>query len=95
MDSLDICLLEEDDMGGLFLTQESRSNTKNVGEDMEEEEGTFLGLSQTDFQSPCKSMLAAAGRDSAIYSDISDEEFVENKSTTQEIVRSGYYLICW
>ena len=74
-------LEEEDDYGGLFLTQ-SASQSVNMDKNDEEERmenddesWEFLGLDSRDFQSPCCSLVNKSTGSAQVYSDISDNDF--------------------
>ena len=76
-------LEEEDDYGGLFLTQSG--SVKEVQNDVDmQESDEFLGLPTTDFQSPCASILNIGDNLVPCYSDISDDEFMPNSSQIQQ-----------
>ena len=74
-DKMDVFSLEEEDCGGLFLTQQSSSSQLEGKKDEENEmETTFLGLRSDDFQSPCASLVTKSQAVGGAYSDISEEE---------------------
>ena len=52
--------LEDDDYGNMFITQESSQYEDLVEKEdkIDNEDGLFLGLSQSDFSSPCVSVLS-------------------------------------
>ena len=68
-----MCSLEEEDNGDLFLTQvpsqKSCDNLIQSSGGTDGNEGKFLGVVADDFASPCKSLV----RDND-YSDISEED---------------------
>ena len=76
-ENMDLFSLEDDDCSQLFITQEPKQNIEN----MDINDGMFLGIAKTDFSSPCASLVS---KDS-IYSDISNAEDVSNWSQTNNI----------
>ena len=78
--------LEDDDYESMFITQEVSNSQNLVGEldKSEEGDGLFLGLSKTDFVSPCVSQVKPLH--DPMYSDISDDEVFEcsQKSVAQK-----------
>ena len=90
---MDTFSLEDDeDVSNMFITQTPSSNSQNVTEKEEENDADdmFLGLLENDFQSPCSSLVQ---KDHTVfnYSDISDEEFVDNVKTSTPIERQDIY----
>ena len=76
---MDTFSLEDDDFGDLFITQSSSNDNGNTLQ--EEKDGdTFLGLNQSDFQSPCSSVRSNLNVSETQYSDISDFEDDNNSS---------------
>ena len=69
---MDSFSLEDEDMGDLFLTQNS-SNLDKEEEKEDNENEEFLGLSAMDFSSPCVSLIPQVEK-SSHYSDISDDD---------------------
>ena len=69
----DFFSLEDDEYGDLFITQESNENSVSEVVRNEEEVGV-LGVSATDFQSPCHSLFDKSHGFLPHYSDISDDE---------------------
>ena len=68
--------LEDEDCGNIFITQESNSDSKLMVQDEESdlEFDSVFGISASDFQSPCVSMVKPSEN---IYSDISDADDFE------------------
>ena len=77
-ENLDVFSLEEDEGNELFITQSSSDNTMmELCQDDKELDilnGFSLGVPNTDFQSPCVSLLDKS-KNQPIYEDISDDEF--------------------
>ena len=74
-ENLDLFSLEDEDISQLFITQEPKQNVMELldksDEEMDMEDSNyFLGVAETDFQSPCRSIF---GQAVPIYSDISDD----------------------
>ena len=68
--------LEDEDYNHMFITQECKNNENSVME-VEESDGEldkFLGVSATDFSSPCVSIVKGV---KPVYSDISDDDDYE------------------
>ena len=81
--------LEEDECNDMFITQEPKDlggdcGNVNIG-NFNSDEGMLLGLSPTDFHSPCSSLINR--KESGIYSDISDDEGVFQCSQISPIIR--------
>ena len=77
-------LEEEEDYGGLFITQESSQSVQKEGNNSEKmvcDDDGFLGLDPADFKSPCASIVANEFH----YSDISEDEvFIENAQQNKD-----------
>ena len=75
---LEVFSLEDDDYNGLFITQTPREDKNLVGEsekcDEKCSENSFLGVAESDFQSPCVSLFGPNTSNGMEYSDISDAE---------------------
>ena len=73
-----VFFLEDDDYENMFITQESKINEdNNVKSDGIADDGDlFLGVHAMDFKLPCVSQLTSS--QSAVYSDISDAEDIED-----------------
>ena len=70
MENSEIFSLEDDDYGGLFITQESKEDkVPEINKD-----NLFLGVEETDFESSCSSLVGNNSLLNCHYSDISDEE---------------------
>ena len=70
-------LEEEEDYNNLFITQESSQSGGSVNQQVGANisgNDNFLGLKQSDFMSPCSSLVQQEFN----YSDISDDEVFEN-----------------
>ena len=83
MSDFNLFSLEEDDeIGNLFITQEpshSVSEVVDVSKENESNNREFLGVNQSDFASPCSSLLNKEFQ----YSDISDDEVFDKKEDTR------------
>ena len=78
--------LEEDAYGDMFITQESSQIGDSLGKEdkVEDEDGLFLGLSQSNFSSPCVSFVSQSSNN-AMYPDISDaEDFEKNENSSTQ-----------
>ena len=71
---MDTFSLEDEDMSGLFITQESSQSVDNFDENNDEELDSILGVAADDFGSPCISLLPQSENYSPEVSDISDDD---------------------
>ena len=80
----EVCSLEDDDYGNLFITQET-SNVDNIVQNMDksdDENDSVFGIDAMDFSSPNVSVVKGHN---AMYSDISDvEDFEPNDEKQME-----------
>ena len=76
--NMEVFSLEEEECGGLFLTQNSRNHNGESEEFANKEdksrEDNFFGMDPFDFTSPCVSMICRNTERNTLYSDISDDE---------------------
>ena len=87
---MEVFSLEEEECGGLFLTQQSNINEGDEQEDENSGENgddkSFFGLSASDFTSPCVSLVGRNVPNVPQYSDISegDEDFVDSQKVYKD-----------
>ena len=72
---MEVFSLEDEEYGGLFLTQESKENEDYLMEKKVGEDELFLGVEPCDFTSPVTSVRQ---KYTPVCSDVSDNEFEEN-----------------
>ena len=71
---MDTFSLEDEDMSGLFITQESSQSVDNFDENNDQELDSILGVAADDFSSLCISLLPQSENYSPEVSDISDDD---------------------
>ena len=72
---MEVFSLEEDDVSGMFITQEPKCSQVEKEELECDEDELFCGAKHSDFQLPYVSGVKPNGLEGAQYSDISDDDF--------------------
>ena len=83
---MDTFSLEDEDVSGMFITQESTQNVSNLGINEDNEDDSIFGIASDDFSSPCVSLVSCNVNYNPEVSDISDGEVEFQKPKPRYII---------
>ena len=81
---MEVFSLEDDEYNGLFITQQSNEISDVSDVKNEEDSGVFLGGDSFDFGAPCVSLMPKVEPYNPQCKDISEDEFVDDKSINEQ-----------